>query len=40
MIAAAKDGATIRAGIDHDLYRESVTAPPAVRESLAMDLIR
>ncbi|MBZ0143606.1 MAG: DUF3501 domain-containing protein [Rhodocyclales bacterium] len=38
MIAAAKGGAAIRAGIDHDLYRESVTVPPAVRDSLAADL--
>ena len=38
MIAAAKGGAAIRAGIDHDFYRESVTAPQAVRDSLAADL--
>ena len=38
MIAAAKAGAAIRAGIDHDLYRESVSVPPAVRDSLAADL--
>ncbi|MDR2239232.1 MAG: DUF3501 family protein [Zoogloeaceae bacterium] len=38
MIAAAKNGAAIRAGIDHDLYHESVTAPPSVRESLVADL--
>lgn len=38
MIAAAKAGATIRAGIDHDQYREAVTVPPAVRESLVADL--
>lgn len=38
MIAAAKGGAAIRAGIDHDLYRESVTVPPAVRDSLVADL--
>ena len=38
MIAAAKGGAAIRAGIDHDLYRETVTVPPAVRDSLAADL--
>lgn len=38
MIAAAKGGATIRAGIDHDLYRESVIVPQAVRDSLAADL--
>ncbi len=38
MIAAAKAGAAIRAGIDHDLYRESVTMPEAVRVSLVADL--
>ncbi len=38
MIAAAKAGAAIRAGIDHDLYRESVPVPQAVRDSLAADL--
>ncbi len=38
MIAAAKGGAAIRAGIDHDLYRESVTVPQTVRDSLAADL--
>lgn len=38
MIAAAKGGAAIRAGIDHDLYRESVIVPQAVRDSLAADL--
>jgi hypothetical protein len=38
MIAAAKGGGAIRAGIDHDLYRESVTVPQAVRDSLVADL--
>lgn len=38
MIAAARGGAAIRAGIDHDLYRESVIVPQAVRDSLAADL--
>ena len=38
MIAAAKDGAAIRAGIDHERYRESVTVPPAIRDSLVADL--
>jgi hypothetical protein len=38
MIAAAKAGAAIRAGIDHDLYRESVTVPEPVRASLVADL--
>ena len=38
MIAAAKGGGALRAGIDHDLYRESVTVPEAVRDSLVADL--
>jgi hypothetical protein len=38
MIAAAKGGAAIRAGIDHDLYRESVAVPEGVRASLVADL--
>jgi hypothetical protein len=38
MFAAAKAGAAIRAGIDHDRYRESLTVPAAVRESLVADL--
>lgn len=38
MIAAAKAGAALRAGIDHDLYRESITVPEAVRDSLVADL--
>lgn len=38
MIAAAKGGAALRAGIDHDLYRESVAVPQAVRDSLIADL--
>jgi hypothetical protein len=38
MIAAAKGGAAIRAGIDHNLYREAVSVPQAVRDSLVSDL--
>jgi hypothetical protein len=38
MIAAAKGGAALRAGIDHDQYRESVSVPEAVRASLVADL--
>ena len=38
MIAAAKGGAALRAGIDHDQYRESVNVPEAVRTSLVADL--
>lgn len=38
MISAAKGGAALRAGIDHDQYRESLTVPPAVRDSLVADL--
>jgi hypothetical protein len=38
MIAAAKGGAAMRAGIDHDLYRETITVPESVRASLVADL--
>jgi len=38
MIDAAKKGAALRAGIDHEHYREAVTVPPAVRASLVADL--
>ncbi len=38
MIAAAKGGAAVRAGIDHVQYRESVNVPEAVRNSLVADL--
>jgi hypothetical protein len=38
MIAAAKGGAPLHAGIDHDQYRESVSVPEAVRASLVADL--
>lgn len=38
MIAAAKGGAAIHAGIDHDQYREAVVVPEAVRASLVADL--
>jgi hypothetical protein len=38
MIAAAKGGAALHAGIDHAHYREAVVVPPAVRESLVADL--
>ena len=38
MIAAVKQGATIRAGIDHPAYSEEVEVPDEVRESLAGDL--
>ncbi|MBI4989606.1 MAG: DUF3501 family protein [Rhodocyclales bacterium] len=38
MIAAAKAGAALRAGIDHDQYREAVLVAPAVRASLVADL--
>ncbi len=39
MIAAAKAGVTIRAGIDHEHCRERITVPAAVRESLVADLV-
>jgi Protein of unknown function (DUF3501) len=38
MVAAIKNGATIRAGIDHPEYRKEVELPPQVRSSLAGDL--
>ncbi|MDP1605075.1 MAG: DUF3501 family protein [Rhodocyclaceae bacterium] len=38
MAAAAKQGAAIRAGIDHPNYRAEITIPAAVRDSLAGDL--
>jgi hypothetical protein len=38
MIAAIKQGAIVRAGIDHPDYREEVEMPSRVRDSLAGDL--
>ena len=38
MVAAAKNGAPIRAGADHPDYSASVTLPPATRDSLVADL--
>lgn len=38
MVAAVKQGATIRAGIEHPGYRAELTLPPTVRDSLAGDL--
>ncbi len=38
MAAAAKQGATLKAGIDHPAYREETLIPPAIRESLVGDL--
>ena len=38
MVAAVKQGAIVRAGIDHPGYREEVELPPQVRDSLAGDL--
>lgn len=38
MVAAAKKGASIHAGIDHPEYSCGVTVAPAVRDSLAGDL--
>jgi len=38
MSAAVKQGAAIRAGIDHPAYAEEVEMPAAVREALAGDL--
>jgi len=38
MVAAAKQGAEIRAGIDHPNYTAETVLPPASRESLVGDL--
>jgi hypothetical protein len=38
MVAAIRQGATVRAGSDHPDYRETVELPPPVRASLAADL--
>ena len=38
MVAAIKQGTTVRAGIDHPAYREEVKIPSQVRDSLAGDL--
>ncbi len=38
MVAAAKQGAAIRAGIDHPAYKMEVELPQAKRDSLAADL--
>ncbi len=38
MIAAAKGGAAIHAGIDHDHYREAIVVPQSVHDSLVADL--
>jgi hypothetical protein len=39
MVKAIKNGAVVRAGIDHPEYRESVEIPAKVRDSLASDLL-
>ncbi|MDD5403303.1 MAG: DUF3501 family protein [Sulfuricella sp.] len=38
MVAAVKQGAIVRAGIDHPAYREEAELPQQVRDSLAGDL--
>ena len=38
MVMAAKQGATVKAGIDHPAYREETELPALKRESLAGDL--
>ena len=39
MVAAAKGGAAIAIGVDHDAYRHAVEpVPPAVRDALVRDL--
>lgn len=39
MVAAVKQGATVRAGIDHAACFEATQLPETVRDSLAGDLI-
>jgi len=38
MVSAAKQGAQIKAGIDHPAYKEETVVPDTVRESLVGDL--
>ena len=38
MVAAAKEGAAIRVGIDHPEYTQAVEVSPGVRDSLTADL--
>ena len=38
MVAAAKSGAAIKAGVDHPNYATELTLPQATRDSLAQDL--
>ena len=38
MVAAVKDGAPIRVGVDHPHYKAETTLPHATRESLVADL--
>jgi ABC-type sugar transport system substrate-binding protein len=38
MAQAVKDGANIKAGIDHDAYNYTVDVPANMRDSLAEDL--
>jgi Protein of unknown function (DUF3501) len=38
MVAAAKSGAAIKAGVDHPNYATELTLPQATRDSLAADL--
>jgi hypothetical protein len=38
MITAARSGASLSAGVDHENYRHSLALPEPVRESLARDL--
>jgi len=38
MVAAAKAGAAIKAGVDHPNYATELTLPQATRDSLAQDL--
>jgi hypothetical protein len=38
MVAAAKQGAAIKAGIDHPAYKKEIELPEDKRDSLAGDL--
>jgi hypothetical protein len=40
MVAAAKDGAAVSIGMDHDAYRHALEPlPDAAREALVRDLV-
>ena len=39
MVKAAKSGAAIAMGVDHDMYRAEIVVAQNVRDSLAGDLV-